>query len=197
MIRCAVRATMPSIEVPREPQKNDQKHLLSRTLNTAKEYASETTIHGLSYIANSEHHLAGRFFWVVVVILALSLTTFQMLSLRSQWATNPVITNLETIALPIEDIKFPAVTICPQGSVEEVMDNVLFQQFTEYLNNKNQTDRSKRSAFQDTASQLHQNMSDFWNVTYEEMLRQIEDFIRDVYPGAQDNPKICNPDDIR
>ena len=180
---------MASTEDPRDPPKIDQEPLLSRILNTAKEYASGTTIHGLSYIANSEHHLAGRIFWVVVVILALSLTTFQMLSLLNQWETSPVITNLETIALPIEKIKFPAVTICPQGSVEEVMDNVLFQQFTEYLNNKNQTNRSKRSPFQDTDSQLEQNTRDLWNVTYEEMLGQIEDFMRDVYPGALDNPR--------
>ena len=186
--RSAIGATMVFIVVPEKSQKSEKKPLLSRILNTAKEYASETTIHGFSYIANTEHHTVARIFWVLVVILALLITTFQMASLRTQWEANPVVTNLETIALPIEDIKFPAVTICPQGSVKDVMDNVLFQQLTEYVSQKEQTYRSKRSTSQETSVDVNKNASWLWNMTYEEMLLEIEAFIRDVYPGAHGNP---------
>ena len=36
----------------------------------------------------------------------------------------------------LDEIEFPAVTICPQGSVKDILDNVLFKQFTEYVANK-------------------------------------------------------------
>ena len=86
---------MVCIDVPEKPPRTAQEPLLPRMLNTAKEYASGTTIHGFAYIANTEHHTVARIFWVLVVILALSITTFQVLSLRNQWETHPVITNLE------------------------------------------------------------------------------------------------------
>ena len=176
---------MVFIDIPEEPEKRDKKSLWSRILSTTKEYASGTTIHGFSYIASTEHSRGGRIFWMLVVILALSLTTFQMLSLRTHWEANPVITNLETIAMPIEDIEFPAVTICPQGSIQGIVENVLFHQLREYVSNKEQTYRRKRSSSVDTASHLNENA---WNVTYEEMMFQIQDFLRDVYPGAKDKP---------
>ena len=179
---------MVFIDIPEKPKKVEEISRWSRILNTAKEYASATTIHGLSYIASPEHPTAARIFWVLVVIMALSSTTFQMLSLRAQWEEQPVITNLETIAWPIEDIEFPAVTICPQGSVNGIVENVLFNQLREYVRNKEHAYRGKRSISQDTASHLNENANGSWNVTYEEMMLQIEDFMRDVYPGAKDKP---------
>ena len=179
---------MVFIEIPKEPEKTDETPRSSKFVNTAKEFASGTTIHGVWYIASSEHSTSARIFWVFVVILALSITAFQMLSLRKQWEANPVITNLETIALPIEEIAFPAVTICPQGSVKDILDNVLFHQLKEYVSNKNHTSRRKRSTSQDTGSELPENSTGLWNVTYDEMLLEMEDFMRDVYPGAKDIP---------
>ena len=160
-------------KVPKKSPQDEQESLLSRMSSRAKAYAEETTIHGFVYIAKEEHPIVSRLFWVIVVILALSFTTFQMLSLHQQWVENPVVTNLETISLPIEQIDFPAVTICPQGLVKDVMDNVLFRQLIEYIGNKEQTHKRYET----------------WNVTHEEMLLHIDDFLRDVYPGAKDNPR--------
>ena len=50
-----------------------------------------------------------------------------------QWSDNPVITTLETISAPIDEIQFPTVTVCDQkpadnwGSIEKVLNSLAFQ----------------------------------------------------------------------
>ena len=119
---------------------------------------------------------------MVVVILAILAATFQVASLREQWKTKPVITNLESISLPIEEIEFPAVTICPQGNVKQVMDNVMFLQLKDYIKNKTRSGhRSRRSE-----SQYHE--TSHGNMTYAQMTTLIKGVLQDRYPGAKDNP---------
>ena len=155
-----------------------------RMIEAGKEFASETTIHGISYIASTDHSLLGRIFWLITVILALILTSLQLNSLLTIWKYDPVVTTLDTIAMPIEEIEFPAVTVCPQGTVSDIMENVMFQQLREYIQNKSKQSRQKRS---DTKTSNHHG-KDKWNVTYDEMMEQINEFLKDVYPGANDNP---------
>ena len=154
----------------------------NKILHTTKDYASSTTVHGISYVFDDRHPIVARLFWTICVILAFSLTTYQMTSLYTQWEDNPVITTLDTVALPIEDIEFPAVTICPQGSVKQIMDNVLFKQLREYIIEKRAKEkRRKRSVSGDGIS--------LGNLTYEEMMTEAEEFLKDVYPGAKETPK--------
>ena len=49
-----------------------------------------------------------------------------------EWQASPTITTIDTIAYPIKNIEFPAITICSQGAAKDVIDNVLLQQFEEY-----------------------------------------------------------------
>ena len=172
---------------------------MSKTTKTKKKagdianlYARATTIHGFAYISNENPSKSSRIFWMIVVVLAISFTTFQMSSLRSQWKNNPVVTTLDTIALPIEEIEFPAVTICPQGSVQDILDNVLFKQFMDYLSHKTKNTghdaREKRFASKEAgyASSTHDNGTP--QLDYDEMITELKNFLKDVYPGAKDVP---------
>ena len=151
-------------------------------LRTSREYASSTTVHGVAYVFDHRHPVVARIFWSICVVLAISLTSYQMTSLYTQWEDDPVITTLDTVALPIEDIEFPAVTICPQGAVKEIMDSVLFKQLKEYIMEKKfNENRKKRDAFGMGKKE--------WNLTYEEMMIEAEEFLKDIYPGAKETPK--------
>ena len=159
---------------------------LSRTnlvLHTTKEYASSSTIHGFAYVFDYRHSVSARCLWTVVVILAFSLTIYQMTSLYTQWKNDPVITTLDTVALPIEDIEFPAVTICPQGSVQGILDNVLFKQLKEYIIRKRGLNRNERRRKKRSVSP-----GEAWNMTFDEMMLEASTFLSDVYPGAKDSP---------
>ena len=46
-----------------------------------------------------------------------------------EWQANPTITTINTTAYPIENIEFPAITICSQGAAKNVMETVLVKQF--------------------------------------------------------------------
>ena len=108
-------------------------HCKKAILKTSREYASVTTAHGIPYLVEDGRLVIERMLWGIVVISAVAFTTLQMTTLYQQWQDDPVITTLDTVALPIEKIEFPAVTICPQGSVNKITESVLFKQLKEYI----------------------------------------------------------------
>ena len=157
-------------ERPSEKGTIDQKKSTRKLIvDTSKQYSSATTIHGISYLSSDKIPVVERLLWFVVVILAIIFTTFQVCKLYKEWQDEPVITTLDTVALPIEEIEFPAVTICPQGSRQEIIDSVLFRQLREYIAEKGN------------------NATSF---TEEEMMEEVEAFLKDVYPGAKAKPTM-------
>ena len=138
-------------------------------IETAKDFSSSTTAHGLAYIAEEGVLLVERLFWTIVVLLAIAFCIWQVITIWLDWQKNPVVTSLETVALPIEEIEFPAVTICPQGSVNSIMSRVLMRQFKTWYNGKNKLKR-------------------FDQLSNAERQEEIFKFFDDVYPGTNDDP---------
>lgn len=161
-----------------------------KTLALASAYGSASTIHGISYLSDKDHPISGRLFWLAVVVISILATTYQMASLYNQWKTNPVTTNLATNSLPMEKIKFPAVTVCPQGYTKEIMDNVLGLQFKEYLKEKilRGEIRPKRDTKEEEGHVNHSRAAVSWNMTKLEMEAIVNDFLRNNYPGSRGNP---------
>ena len=140
---------------------------------TCKSYASKSTVHGLSYLSDDDTSGFEKCLWGFIIILGLALTTFQLVLLFDEWEDSPLITTLDTSFYPIDEIQFPQVTICPQGSVNNLVERVLFKQLTEYI--KINSFQSKR-----------QNTP--WNLTQEEVMSGIQHFLEDMYPKVQDAP---------
>ena len=163
--------------------------LRKRIFLTSQGYASNTTIHGISYLFESRPGI-DRLLWFLVVVAAMMFTILQTTTLYTDWQNEPIITNLDTVAMPIKDIEFPAVTICPQGAISHALDAVLFKQLKEYIANKSleTSQKKKRSA---TVN------NDVFDVTItEDMLRE---FLQEKYPGAKKKPtkivKVMTSDD--
>ena len=165
-------------------KKGNKKSTKKRIVDTTKQYSSATTIHGISYLAGDDVFGVERLLWTIVVLFAIVLTTYQVFTLYNDWQDQPVITTLDTAALPIEEIEFPAVTICPQGSRQQMLESVLFRQLKRYIEGKegnvNATNRRLKRKASETESFL----------TEDEMMEQIEAFIKDVYPGATQKPTM-------
>ena len=139
--------------------------------NTAKEYCSESSILGIPYLGNFEHSTFARICWLLFVSIALAATSYQVWKIWSEADANPIITTLDTISYPIENIDFPAVTLCPQGSVREIVDAVLFHQFEEWLSKEamNEGKRKKRGIDQDQKKSVESNAQFKHNITMENM----------------------------
>ena len=74
-----------------------------------KTFLDTSTIHGLSYISSSRKW--SRLFWILVVIGGFSGAGYLIYESFDNWHQSPISTTIET--LPISQITFPNVTVCP------------------------------------------------------------------------------------
>ena len=171
-----------SLAIKKRKSRNRKSKKMKTIVEDAKEFSSVTTVHGISYLASSDHSICARFFWLLVVTLAAIGTSYQVVSMWSLWGDSPVITTLETIFYPIEKIEFPAVTLCPQGSVSEIMEAALYYQFEEWIIQKSENGgiRKKRG----TSYQIGNSS----NLTAEQLSELMTQFLNEIYPGAKDLP---------
>ena len=72
-------------------------------------FLESSSIHGLSYISSRNKGI--QLFWILVVTFGFSAAGFLIIESFQSWAESPVKTTIET--LPISDLKFPKVTVCP------------------------------------------------------------------------------------
>ena len=148
-------------------QEEESKSLKNPYNTTLKQYASVSTAHGISYIFEEGRFFIERIVWAAVVVAALAFAICMSISAFHNWKDNPVLTSVKTTGLPIEKIDFPAITICSQGSANDIIDAALFQQFKRYENKKSSEDKF----FEDLAFDV-----------------KIQKFLQDMYPGAKSPP---------
>ena len=74
-----------------------------------KAFFDTSTIHGLSWISGTRQW--SRFFWILIVIGGFSGAGYLIYESFYNWGKSPVSTTTET--LPISQITFPNVTVCP------------------------------------------------------------------------------------
>ena len=105
-------------------------------MRTIREYTSASVIHGVSYINPDGRMIAEKIIWTILVASAFAFAAYEVQSLYKNWQESPVLTVLDTVTLPIEEIDFPAITICPQGSSKDIMNAALFEQFKNFILNR-------------------------------------------------------------
>ena len=72
-------------------------------------FLESSTIHGLSHISTTRKY--ARILWIIVVLTGFSGAGVLISKSFQDWSDSPVKTTIET--LPITDITFPKVTVCP------------------------------------------------------------------------------------
>ena len=84
---------------------------MSPTATKWKEFASNTTLHGLRYVADKSHSISRRGIWLI--FLGAAATTYVYLASLSltKFFSRPIKTKISQ-ETPTEGLKFPAVTIC-------------------------------------------------------------------------------------
>ena len=64
-------------------------------IQTTEDYASQTTIHGISYIFDKNLKMAGRVLWLALVLSFLSLAIYLTWNTWTQWRKEQVVTEFE------------------------------------------------------------------------------------------------------
>ena len=72
-------------------------------------FLESSSINGLNHISNTRRH--GRLFWILVVLTGFIFSGFLIYESFQSWKESPVKTTIET--LPITELTFPKVTVCP------------------------------------------------------------------------------------
>ena len=88
------------------------------------EYNENSTLHGPKYITDRDRPIIERLFWFFIVACALGSGIFLVMQIVHQWLTNPIITTINDLHYPLEDVNFPAVTICPTQKAIKGIDNI-------------------------------------------------------------------------
>ena len=79
-------------------------------MDGVNEFLKSSTIHGLVYISTARSTLI-KCFWFVVVLLGFIASVFLINEAFLDWNESPIGTSEET--LPIDNILFPKITVCP------------------------------------------------------------------------------------
>ena len=78
-------------------------------MDKIKHFLESSTIHGLHHISTSRKY--SRLFWILVVMSGVTAAGVLIHQSFKEWNESPVTTTIET--LPITEITFPKVTVCP------------------------------------------------------------------------------------
>ena len=74
-----------------------------------KDFLESSTVHGLVYISTTKRLV--KLLWIVIVLFGFSTAGYLIYESFQAWEESPISTTIET--LPISDIIFPKVTVCP------------------------------------------------------------------------------------
>ena len=78
-------------------------------MEQVRTFLESSTIHGLAYIATSGKYV--KLFWTIIVIAGFTCAGILIYESFNDWNENPIKTTIDT--LPIAEITFPKVTVCP------------------------------------------------------------------------------------
>jgi hypothetical protein len=98
-----------------------------------KNFAQSVTIQGVSYIFSSNTKYGGKLFWLVSVLIMLSLGICLSYLMFMDWQDQQVFTKIQTSAKLLKDIEFPSVTFCNKGNNEIITNATLIKKFYDFL----------------------------------------------------------------
>ncbi|KAJ2943106.1 hypothetical protein O0L34_g18796 [Tuta absoluta] len=78
------------------------------------EYSSNSSIHGLKYIGDRDRTIAEKVFWLSVFLCCTSFCGLMIWRVWWKWYESPLIVSFTESMVPVTEIPFPAMTICPQ-----------------------------------------------------------------------------------
>ena len=156
-------------------------------MDGVREFLESSTIHGFTYLAKSSRLV--RMFWVGVVFTGFSVAGVLIQQAFSSWASSPISTTIET--LPISDLDFPNVTVCPpRNSFTSLNPDLLMARNIIFETEK----RRELSDFVSTAA---------LDITYQAYRKEYEEYLegegkyRNWYRGISKMEIIYGIDDFK
>ncbi|XP_063377653.1 pickpocket protein 28-like [Cydia fagiglandana] len=94
-----------------------------KAVKLIQEYAENSSLHGLKYIAEKGRTFVEKIFWVATFLVSISLCLILIKNVWIKWQTSPVIVALSEQLVSVGEVPFPSVTICPQIKAKRSLYN--------------------------------------------------------------------------
>lgn len=78
------------------------------------EYFKKSSIHGLHYFAQQKRSFVERVFWLIFFLVSIVSCSYSVVSVFNRWMNFPIIISFDTTAMPVYEIPFPSIVVCPQ-----------------------------------------------------------------------------------
>ncbi|GBP37390.1 Pickpocket protein 28 [Eumeta japonica] len=95
----------------------ERRRLKSRTAHVFRDFNANTTLHGLKYLSERGLTVFERVFWLLTFLLSLILCFSLIYNVWYKWQNSPVIVSFSEKMIPVWQVPFPSVTICPQAKI--------------------------------------------------------------------------------
>ncbi|CAH1108555.1 unnamed protein product [Psylliodes chrysocephalus] len=102
-------------------RKQDQHHksVRGKLLEELEHYCDKTTLHGLRYVGDTSLTLCERVFWLIAFSVAIGFAAYYITNIYDKWNSSPVIISFSPFDAQLQDIPFPAVTICNMNQAKK------------------------------------------------------------------------------
>ncbi|XP_029036825.2 pickpocket protein 28-like [Osmia bicornis bicornis] len=87
--------------------------------NTIKQYCTNSSLHGLRYIGDSNLTILERVFWVISFSLAFLTAAYYIWFLYRKWVSTPIIISLSPESVSLSEFPFPSVTVCNMNNAKK------------------------------------------------------------------------------
>ena len=98
-------------------KKEHQAVLREELKNDVVGYFSETTVHGFRYIVEGRNRYE-RFAWILFIAFGFWYSGLTIYNAYRYWQTHPVETTIDEVGLPVQELPFPAITVCDTTSLK-------------------------------------------------------------------------------
>ncbi|KFB46467.1 AGAP011103-PA-like protein [Anopheles sinensis] len=92
--------------------------------NIAREYLASSSCHGMPYVVHPKLSIVERVCWSVMVVMSLCVCIAAIVIGHQKWNEKPILVSFSPTQIPIWQIPFPAITVCPQTRVDVESFNV-------------------------------------------------------------------------
>ncbi|XP_023245644.1 pickpocket protein 28-like, partial [Copidosoma floridanum] len=97
---------------------NLRRRIATNVAKTFKDYCDYSTLHGLKYIGDTSLNYMQRLFWVIAFVCATMGTSYFIWRLYNRYSQTPIIISRSSEAVSINEIPFPAVTVCNMNNAK-------------------------------------------------------------------------------
>ncbi|GJQ86101.1 hypothetical protein Trydic_g15257 [Trypoxylus dichotomus] len=83
-----------------------------------EECTGKASVHGVQFIGDRKRSVLERVIWLGIWITSVVMCSKYVMQTYEKWESSPVFVTIGTGQMPIHDISFPAVTICPEAKTD-------------------------------------------------------------------------------